>query len=61
MNLNDDIRYMNERLKVLKGHKIKLEYDGKVLLEKIDPTAEELLLALYNVPNYEEQEWNKNT
>lgn len=51
MNLNDDIRYMNERLKVLKGHKIKLEYDGKVLLEKVDPTAEELLLALYNTPN----------
>lgn len=51
MNLNDKISYINERLKVLKGHKIKLEYDGKVLLEKVDPTAEELLLTLYNAPN----------
>lgn len=51
MNLNDDISYINERLKVLKGHKIKLEYDGEILLEKVDPTAEELLLALYNAPN----------
>ena len=56
MNLNDDIRYINERLKVLKGHKIKLEYDDKVLLEKVDPTAEELLLSLYNITNYKEEE-----
>jgi len=56
MNLNDDISYINERLKVLKGHKIKLKYDGKVLLEKVDTTAEELLLALYNVLNSKEKE-----
>lgn len=56
MNLNDDISYINERLKVLKGHKIKLEYDSKVLLEKVDPTAEELLLALYKTPNIKEEQ-----
>lgn len=44
----DEIKFMNDKLKVLKGKKLQLCYDGKVILEKVDPTAEELIEALYS-------------
>lgn len=49
MNEND-IELINKNLKILKGHKLKMEYNGKTLLEKVDPTAEEIINALYNQP-----------
>ena len=47
-NAVEDLERIRENLKVLKGRKLRLEYDGKVVLEKVDPTAEEIMLALYN-------------
>ena len=44
----DDMELLNKNLKVLKGHKLEMKYNGKILLEKVDPTAEEILEALYN-------------
>lgn len=44
----DDMELLNKNLKILKGHKLKMEYNGKTLLEKVDPSAEEILEALYN-------------
>lgn len=44
----DDMELLNKNLKILKGHKLQMEYNGKILLEKVDPTAEEILEALYN-------------
>ena len=46
--MDDDIEFINKRLKELKGKKIKLMYDGKIILEKTDPTAQQILRALYN-------------
>lgn len=47
MNEND-IELLNKNLKILKGHKLQMKYNGKIILEKVDPTAEEILDALYN-------------
>lgn len=44
----NDIELLNKNLEILKGHKLQMKYNGKILLEKIDPTAEEILEALYN-------------
>lgn len=44
----DDIKLLNKNLKILKGNKLQMVYNGKILLEKVDPTAEEILEALYN-------------
>ena len=38
---------LNHNLNILKGKKIQLKYGNKVVLEKIDPTAEELITCLY--------------
>lgn len=46
-NVLEYLEILREKLKVFKGRKISLEYDGKVILEKVDPTAEEIMLALY--------------
>lgn len=44
----DDMELLNKNLKILKGHKLQMKYNDKILLEKVDPTAEEILEALYN-------------
>lgn len=44
----DDMELLNKNLEILKGHKLQMKYNGKILLEKVDPTAEEILEALYN-------------
>lgn len=44
----NDIKLLNKNLKILKGHKLQMKYKGKILLEKVDPTAEEIIEALYN-------------
>ena len=46
----DDVRLLNKNLEILKGHKLQMKYKGKILLEKVDPTAEEIINALYNQP-----------
>lgn len=46
-NSVEKLETLREKLKVLKGRKLRLEYDGEVVLEKVDPTAEEIMLALY--------------
>lgn len=49
--MNDnDMELLNKNLEILKGHKLQMKYNGKILLEKVDPTAEEILEALYNQP-----------
>lgn len=48
MSVPDDITFINNRLKRLEGKKLQLSYDGKVILEKVNPTAEEIISALYN-------------
>ena len=47
-NAVEELETLREKLKVLKGRKLRLEYDGEVVLEKVDPTAEEIILALYS-------------
>ena len=49
MNKND-MKLLNKNLEILKVHKLQMKYNGKILLEKVDPTAEEILEALYNQP-----------
>lgn len=44
----NEIDIINKNLKILKGKKLKLSYDGVVILEKVNPTAEELFSALFN-------------
>ena len=46
-NSVEELETLREQLKVLKGRKLRLEYDCEVVLEKVDPTAEEIMLALY--------------
>lgn len=48
MSVYDDYELLNKNLKILKGHKLQMKYNGKILLEKVDPTAEEIMLALYS-------------
>ena len=47
-NAVEELETLRENLKVLKGRKLRLEYNGEVVLEKVDPTAEEIMLVLYN-------------
>ena len=47
-NAVEELEALRENLKKLKGRKLRLEYDGEVVLEKVDPTAEEIMLALYS-------------
>lgn len=47
MDLKTTIEGLKHNLNLLKGKKIQLKYGDKVVLEKIDPTAEELISYLY--------------
>lgn len=47
MNTLESLEMLRDKLKVLEGHKIQIIYDNKVVLEKVNPTADEIILALY--------------
>ena len=47
LDLKITIESLKHNLNLLKGKKIQLKYDDKVVLEKVDPTAEELITCLY--------------
>lgn len=47
-NYLDYMENLRKNLKILKGKKLQLIYNDKILLEKVDPTAEEIINALYN-------------
>ena len=46
--MKEEYEILKSDLKVLKGKRIKMEYNGRILLDKVDPSPEEIISALYS-------------
>ena len=48
MTTDEDYTILEKNLKVLKGKRIIMEYNDRILLDKVNPTPEEIMLTLYS-------------
>lgn len=48
MTISEDYKILERNLKVLKGKRIRIEYNGRTLLDMVDPSPEKIMSSLYS-------------
>lgn len=48
MTINEEYETLKRNLEVIKGKRIRMEYNGRTLLDKRNPSPEEVVSALYS-------------
>lgn len=48
MTINEEYETLERNLKVVKGKRIRMEYNGRILLDKVNPSPGEVISVLYS-------------